>query len=164
MLHQVIFHQSLKKVIISLQKGQTRWQRQKLIDFILYCKWKAKFLGTSSGGIFRTPSDRISHCICIFWTSSCQLRVISEISYLFAEVVYWPCDLKFVYPTINLAFLRIIVNVNLPAKFCLEFWMILSPNYQWPKILFPHLSKALWSRIKTPTIRPLASHHENYTS
>ena len=42
----------------------------------------------------------------------------------FVEVVYWPCGLKSVYPTINLAFVGLIIKVKLPAKFC---W----PSFEW---------------------------------
>ena len=52
-----------KKTIISLPKGQTRWQGQKLLDFILQCTWKTKFLGTFSGeffGLLPTESFTVS--------------------------------------------------------------------------------------------------------
>ena len=56
------------------------------------------------------------------------LSTSSGIFWLFVEIVYWLCGLKFVYLMVNLAFLGIIVKVKLPVKFCLQFWMILSPN------------------------------------
>ena len=68
-------------------------------------------------GHFWTPSDIISHCIYIVRTSCCQFPARSGIFCLLVEV-YKPCDLKFVYPTVNLAFMGIIVKVKLPAKFC----------------------------------------------
>ena len=79
-----------------------------------------------------TPSDRISHRIHIVWTSYSQLPARSEIFYLLVEVVYGHCCLQFVYLTITLTFLSIIVKVKLPAK----FWMILSPNKLWRKIFY----------------------------
>ena len=81
--------------------------------------WKTKFLGTFSRGLFRTPSDRISH-IHIVRTSYIQLLARSGIFCFHVEIVYWPCGLKFEYPMINLAFLEIIVKVKPPVKFCLH--------------------------------------------
>ena len=77
---------------------------------------------------FGGTSDGISHHIHIVGTSCSQLPARSGIFCPLVEVVYWPSRLKFVYPTINLAFLGIIVNVKLHVKFCLQFWIILSPN------------------------------------
>ena len=134
----------LKSNHITFPKGQTRWQRQKLIDFILQCTLKTKFLVKSSDGLFQTPSDRISHRIHIDRISCYQLPARSGI---FVEAVNWHNGLKFVYPTINLAFLEIIVKVKLHAKIYFQFWMILSPNKLWNKIFFPLLSKTMWSRI-----------------
>ena len=105
------------KAIISLFKGHTRWQGQKLTDFILQCTWKTKFFGTSSEGLFQTPSDRISHCVHIDRTPYCQLPTRSGIFCLLVEVIYWPCGLKCVHPTINLAFLVIIVRLNFLRNF-----------------------------------------------
>ena len=91
--------------------------------------WKTKFWRMSSEGLFRAASGRISHGIHIVGTSWSQLPVRSGIFHLLVEVVYWPCCRKFVDPTINLAFQRIIVKVKLPAKFCLHsFGWFLSPN------------------------------------
>ena len=73
-----------------------------------------------SEGLFRTPSDRISQRIYIFRTSCSQLPTRSGIFCHLVEVVYWPCGLTFVYPTLNLAFLGIIVKVKLLVKFCLQ--------------------------------------------
>ena len=78
------------------------------------------FRRTSSKRLSWTPSDRISHCIQTLRTSYSQLLARSGIFCLLVEVVYWPCGLKFVCPTINLTFLGIIVKVKLPAKFCLH--------------------------------------------
>ena len=85
-----------------------------------WCTWKTKLLGTFLEGLFRAPSNRISHCIHIVRTSYSQLHARSRIFYLLVEVVYWPCGLKFVYTTINFAFLGIIVKVKLSAKFFLH--------------------------------------------
>ena len=89
---------------------------------------KDQVLGTSSEGLFWTPSDRISHCIHIVRTSCSQLPDRSRIFWLLVEVFY--CSLKFVYPTINLAFLEIVVKVNFPVKFCLHSfkWFCLQIN------------------------------------
>ena len=81
---------------------------------------KTKFLSTFFEGLFRTPPDRTSHCIHIVKTSCCQLPARFETFCLLVEVVYWPYELKFVYPTINLALLGIIIKVKLLAKFCLH--------------------------------------------
>ena len=78
-----------------------------------------KFLGTSLERLFWTP-NRISHRIYIVRTFCSWLPARSRIFCLLVEVVYWPCGLKFVYPTKNLAFLEIIVKVKLPVKFCLH--------------------------------------------
>ena len=78
---------------------------------------KDQVLGNVFGWTF---SNRIFHCIHIVWTSCSQLPAWSEIFCLLVEVVYWACGLKFVYPTINLAFLGIIVQVKSSVKFCLH--------------------------------------------
>ena len=82
--------------------------------------WKTKFLETSSEGLFRTLSNRISHCIHIIRTSGSQLSTKFGILYLQVEVVPWPCSLKYAYSMIDLAFLRTIVTVKHLAKFCLH--------------------------------------------
>ena len=69
-----------------------------------------------SGGIFHTPSNRISHHIYIARKSLCQLPAKSGLVCLLNELLYWPCGLKFVYPTINFTLLRIIVKVKLPTN------------------------------------------------
>ena len=61
---------------------------------------------------------RISHPVHIVRTSWSQLPARTGIFYLLAKIVYWSWNLKFVYPTINLAFGGIIVKH--PAKFCLH--------------------------------------------
>ena len=53
----------------------------------------------------------------IHWTFCSQLPARSGIFCLFIGVVYWPCGLKFVYLTMNLAFLGIIVKLNLLQNF-----------------------------------------------
>ena len=83
-----------------------------------WCTRWTKFLEMSSEGLFQIPSNRISHRIHIVRKYCCRLSARSGIFYLLFESVYWPCGLKFVYPTINLAFLGIIVKVKLPEKFC----------------------------------------------
>ena len=50
-----------------------------------------------SEGLFRTPSNRISHCFYIVRTSWSQLHIRSGIFCLLVGVVYRPCGLKFVY-------------------------------------------------------------------
>ena len=65
-------------------------------------------------------------------------------SAFFVEVVFKPCRLKFVYPTINLAFLGIFIKVKLPAKFCLHsFEWVVTQNS------FSFFSKPLSSRINS---------------
>ena len=108
---------------------------------------KDQVLGNIFGGTFQT-SDRISHCIHIVRASCCQLPTRSGIVCLLIKIVYWPCDLKFMYPMINLAFLEIIVKLNFLWNFaCTALKVFLFPNKPWCKIFFPLLSKALWSRI-----------------
>ena len=108
-IHIVSSHLSFEseKAIISLHRGQIRWQEQKLIDFIMLCTRKIKFLVTTLEGLFRTPSDRFSIHIHIVRASCSQLHAKSGIFCLIVVVVYWPFGLKFVYLTINLAFLGI---------------------------------------------------------
>ena len=102
------------------------------------------------GNVFgETPSNRISHYIIIVRTSCSQFPTRSEIFCFLVAVVYWPSDLKFVYLSINLAFLGIIVKVKLLRFFFAQFWMIFSPIKSWRKIFFPPLSKALWSRVNS---------------
>ena len=78
---------------------------------------KNQVLGNVFGGNFLNPSDRISHCIHIVRMSCSQLPAWSRIFCFLVEVVYWPCSLKFVYPTINLAFLGIIVKLTFVQNF-----------------------------------------------
>ena len=47
-------------------------------------------------------------------TLSGYLAARSGIFFIFVEFVYWSCDLKFVYPTINLAFLVLLYLVHWP--------------------------------------------------
>ena len=82
------------------------------------------------GIFFRTPSDKISHRIHIVRISCSQLPARSGIFCLLVEVVYWPCGL------INLFFSGDNCHVKLPAKFLAQFWMIVSPNKSWRKIVF----------------------------
>ena len=99
--------------------------------------WLTKLLWTSSEGLFRIPSDRISHCIHIFRTSCCQLPVWSGIFCLLIKFVYRLCGLKFVYP------------VKLPANFFLQsfewFYFQISSDTKY----FLLLSKTLWLRINS---------------
>ena len=114
---QNVFHVRLCEFMLDLDSV---WVQLKILlwDSLQRCMWKTRFLGTFSERLFRTSSGRISHRIHSIGTSCSQLPARSGIFYLLIEVVYWPCDLKFVYPTINLTFLGIIVK--LPAKFCLH--------------------------------------------
>ena len=98
-------------------------------------------------GLFRTPSDRISHHIHILRTSCCQLPVRSGIVWLLVEVVYWLRVVKPVYPTINLVFLELIVKVKVSAKFCLHSFKWFCLQISDAKYFFPFLSKVLLSRI-----------------
>ena len=109
-----------EKAIISLQKCQTRCQEQKLIDLIWQSTWKTKLLRTSSEWHFQTPSHRISHHIHIVRTSCRQLSARYGIFWILVQVVYWLCDLKFLYQMVNLAILGIIVKGKLPTKFWLH--------------------------------------------
>ena len=84
----------------------------------VHVKDQVKVFG--GGELFWTPHDRISHCIHIVRTTCSQLPARSGVFCLLVDIVYGPSGLKFVHPTINLAFLRIIVNVKLPAKFRLH--------------------------------------------
>ena len=88
---------------------------------IQYLSYSARerpiFWGTSSKGLFRNPSDIISHCIHIVKKSCSQLPARSGIFSLLVEVVYWTCNLKFLYSKINLIFLMIIVQLNFLRTF-----------------------------------------------
>ena len=66
--------------------------------------------GETFSDSFRQNLSPYPHCQ-IF---CCELPTRSRIFCLLYEVVYWPCHLKYVYPTINLAFGGIIVDVKLP--------------------------------------------------
>ena len=131
------------KAIISLQEGQTRWPGHKLTDFILQCTWKTKFLGTSSERPFWISSDRISHHIHIVSTSWSQLAARSVIFCLLVEVFYWPCGLKLVYWTINVAFQAIIVKVKLPAKFGLHSFKWFCPQISSDAKYFSYLVQGI---------------------
>ena len=64
--------------------------------------------------------DSFQQNLSIVWTSCCKVPGRSGIFYLLVDVVYWSCGFKFVYPTINMAFLGINVKVKLTAKFRLH--------------------------------------------
>ena len=93
--------------------------RSFLFFFLPRCTFRSKYLGTSSEGLFPTPSNRISHHIHIIKITYSQLSARSGVFCILVEVVYLPCSLEFVYPTINLAVLGIIDKVKFPAQFCL---------------------------------------------
>ena len=117
-----------------------------LLDSLQRCAWK-KFWGTSSGWLFQIPSDRISHRIHNVRTYCSQLLAWSRIFCFHFEVVCWLWGSKFLYPTMNLAFFRIIIiKIKFLAKFCLHcfdwFYLHISDTKY-----FPPLSKALWSFI-----------------
>ena len=86
---------------------------------------KDQVLRNVFGGIL---PDRIFYRVHIVKTSCCQFPARSWIFCLQIKVTYWPCGLRFLYPTINLIFLRIIVKVK-HAKFCLH-------NMWWRKIFY----------------------------
>ena len=100
----------------------------------------------------------ISHCIHIVRVSCSQLPARSGIFCLLVEVVYWPCGLKFVYPMINWAFLRIVVK--LPAKFylysfewfCLQisgakyFFLSCPRHYDWGLIVVIVYYFQIWNK------------------
>ena len=78
------------------------------------------FRGTFSDSFQQNLSPPPHHRLPIVRTSCSQLLVRSEIFCLIVEVVYSSCGLKFVYPTINLNFLQIIVKIKHLVKFCLH--------------------------------------------
>ena len=86
------------------------------MDFILQWTWKTKFLGTSLGGCFDPSWLNLS----LHQDFCSQLPAWSVIFCLLVDVAYCPCDLKFIYPTINLAFLEMIVKIKLLTTFCLH--------------------------------------------
>ena len=107
-MHQVIFHMSRKKQLYHFRKV-------KLDD-----KDRNWLILSHSVRERQSSWDRIPHHIHIFRTSCIQLPARSGIFCLLVKVVYWPGNLKFVYPMITLSFLGIIVKLKLPAKFCLH--------------------------------------------
>ena len=105
---------------MSLQKGQTRWQGQKLIDFILQCVWKTKFLGTSSEGLFLDS----------FWQNllphpHCQ-EILQSTPYQIWDFLLscWGCLLtlwlEICVPNNKFGFSGDNCYIKLPAKFCLR--------------------------------------------
>ena len=80
-------------------------------DQVLENVFGGTFLGSSRQNLSLHP-----HCHDILQSTSCR----SGFFCLHVSIVYWSCGLKFVYPTINLAFLVMIIKVKLPAKFCLH--------------------------------------------
>ena len=79
-------------------------------------------------------------CIHIVRTSCSQLSVRSGIFCQLGEVFYWPCRLKFQYPTIKLAFWGTIVKVKLPAKFC---------SHHFERFFFQISNDAKYCRVDT---------------
>ena len=111
------------------------------------CTWKTKLLGTSSEGLFQTPSNRISHRIHIVRTSCSQLPVRSWIFCLLVKVIYWPCGLKSEYATINLAFLGIIIKLNFLRNFACTVLNDFVSKKVGAQNIFPLLSRSLRSMI-----------------
>ena len=74
--------------------------------------------------VFRRDFFRLlpTECLCIHIvrTSCCRLPVRSGIFCLLVEVVHWTFASEFVYLTINLPFLGIIVKIKLPSKLCFQ--------------------------------------------
>ena len=112
-IHIALSHLSLKKTTLSLQIGQTKWQAQKLINFILHCTWKTKFFGMTFSDSFRRNLSLYPHCQDILQLLLARFGIFC----LLVEVDYWQNGLKFVYPTINLAFLEVIVKFNYLQNF-----------------------------------------------
>ena len=108
---------------------------------------KDKVLRNVLGGIFsesfRQNLSLHPHCQVILQSTSSQ---IWDFFFLLVEVVYWPSGLKCVYPTINLAFLGIIVQVKLPAKFCLN-------NFEWFCLLISSVTKSFSSLVQGIVMR-----------
>ena len=98
---------------------------------------------------FQTPSDRISHCIHIDKTSCSQFFVPSGIFCRLVVVVYWPCDLKFVYPMINLFFLGIILKLNFLWNYACIVLTDLISKWVMRQNIFLFLSKTWWSRLNS---------------
>ena len=97
----------------------------------------------------------------ILQSTSCQIWDFC----LLNEVIYWPCDLKFVYPTMNLTFLgMIIVELNFLRNFAftvLNYFVskkVVMPN------IFSLLSEALWLGINSCYSIPFSKKEHNIIS
>ena len=91
-------------------------QLKTLSDSLQWCRWKTKYFGGTFSDSFWQNLSAHLHLQDILQSTSYQIRIFCHL----VEVVYWPCGLTFVYPTLNLAFLGIIVKVKLLVKFCLQ--------------------------------------------
>ena len=69
-------------------------------------------------------------------SSFTQLPARSECFYLLAELVHWSCSSKFMCLLINLAFQGMVVEVQLPAKFCLYCFEQFRLQIIWDTIIF----------------------------
>ena len=81
---------------------------------------KGQILEKILEGIF-LDTNRINQRIHIVGRSYSQLSARSRIFCLLVGVIYWPWGLKFVYSTINLAFLEIIIKLNFLQNFTCNF-------------------------------------------
>ena len=128
MIHIALSHLSFgsSEPIISLQKGQTRWQGQKLIYPIMNVKDQVlgNIFGWTFPYSFRQNLSLHPHSQDILQSTPCQIWDFLSSCW---GCLLWPCSLKFVYPMINLAFLGII-KLNFLQNFSCSFEWFLSPN------------------------------------
>ena len=118
LLHQVIFYLSLKKQSSHFRKFKPDDKVRDWLTLSYSARERPSSWERFRMDFFRTSFDRISHRIHIVRMSCSQLPTRYGILCLLVVVVYQLRGLKFVYPTINLAFLGIIIKVKLPARFC----------------------------------------------
>jgi len=129
------------------------WVKMNILDqdSLHWWTWNTQLLASSSDGLFRTPSDRISHRIHTVRRSYSQLPARFGWICLLVDVVDWSCGFKFVNPTINLAFLGIIVEVELPAIFGLHrfewFRLQISSDAKYFLLFCPRHFKFVWLLI-----------------
>ena len=124
-MHQAIFHLSLTKLSYLFRKVKPDVRNWLTLSYSARQRpYSQERFRSNCFELLPTKSLTASSV-----RASCsQPNSTSGIFYLLVEVVYWLCGLKFVYPTINFAFLQIIFKVKLPAKFCLHSYEWFSPQ------------------------------------
>ena len=135
-MHQLIFHLSLKMQSSHFRKIKPDDKGRNWLTLYYTAREKPsswEHLRRDFFGLLPTESltaSTLSEHLAVNFLPDLRLFC------LLFDFVYCTRGLKFVYPTINLAFLGIIVKLNFLRKFTCTFWTILFPNKRLRNIFF----------------------------